>query len=94
MPPAQAELFAEAPDPLRFPCTYLGNRYDLPCRAKAGEPCRWPRFVPSPPFHAERRVAAGERLKSYEELVGDEARAEEPPGGDDDDQAEAAEDDL
>jgi hypothetical protein len=79
---AQGELFRDAPDPLRFPCTYPGLRgYAAPCRAKPGEPCRWA----NPPFnryHAERRVAAGERLKTYEEIYG---ASPEPAADEDED---------
>jgi len=66
----QEDLFATAADPLRFPCTYAGHRYALPCKATMGEPCRWPRSTPPERFHAERRRAAGEPIKTYEELFG------------------------
>jgi hypothetical protein len=71
----QEDLFATAADPLRFPCTYSGFRYALPCGAKVGEPCRWPRTVPPERFHAERRAAAGEPIKTYEERFGHEGGA-------------------
>lgn len=69
----QFDLFSAPADPLRFPCTYPGFRYALPCGAKAGEPCRWPRATPPERFHAERRRAAGEPIKTYEELYGQDS---------------------
>lgn len=76
-------------DPLAVACTYRGDRYHLPCRATAGEPCRWMRVAPDPPFHAERRVAAGEALPRYEDLHGADAVEEEPEAEEDDDEPSA-----
>lgn len=56
--------------PLDVACTYPGHRYALPCRARPGEPCQW--SDPSAhrgEYHAERRVAAGERLPTADQIL-------------------------
>jgi hypothetical protein len=87
---AQGQLFPEPAVPLRFPCAYRGFQYAPPCRAKPGEPCHW---GDNPwhrgEFHAERRRAAGEPLKTYEELYalggGEAAIPVEEGGGESED---------
>lgn len=72
---------ATAHTPLDFSCAYRGFFYATPCRAKPGEPCRWTRGGAG--FHAERRIAAGERLETYENAPGapEVVDVEEEPEG-------------
>lgn len=90
---AQGDLFERTteptppapPGPLDFSCAYRGFFYATPCRAKPGEPCRWTRAGAG--FHAERRIAAGERLETYEDAPGAPEVEDEPEDADEESDA-------